>query len=255
MEWPIHDVAEIAGVTTRTLRHYDSIGLLHPSRVGVSGYRYYDQASLVRLQRILLLRELGLGLRAIADILDGAVDDVQALTQHVRWLVSESTRIHQQIQSVTATIRALQEGEKIMAETMFDGFDHAQYSDEVRHRWGADAADSARTWWSGLDADGQRGFLGEHRAIQDAYDAALGAGDDSGSARVQQIAARHYAWIVQAWQGKRPDAAALAGLGDMYVCDPRFARNYTRVHANGAEFVRDALRVYGERQLGAATAG
>ena len=66
MEWSIQQIAKLAGTTSRTLRHYDDIGLLSPSSVGRNGYRYYDQAALVRLQRILLLRELGLGLPQIA---------------------------------------------------------------------------------------------------------------------------------------------------------------------------------------------
>ena len=71
MEWSIQDIARRAGTTSRTLRYYDAIGLLEPSRIGSNGYRYYDQAALVRLQRILLLRELGLGLPAIAEALAG----------------------------------------------------------------------------------------------------------------------------------------------------------------------------------------
>src|SRR4030081_715511 len=79
MEWSIHDIARSAGTTSRTLRHYGQIGLLEPSRVGSNGYRYYDDNALVRLQRILLLRELGLGLPAIAELLDGQQDSAAAL--------------------------------------------------------------------------------------------------------------------------------------------------------------------------------
>lgn len=78
MEWPIQEIARSAGTTSRTLRHYGDIGLLRPSRVGNNGYRYYDQDCLLRLQRILLLRELGLSLPAIAEILDGQRDTVSA---------------------------------------------------------------------------------------------------------------------------------------------------------------------------------
>ena len=74
MEWSVQQIARNAGTTSRTLRHYDDIGLLKPSRTGDNGYRFYDQASLVRLQRILLLRDLGLGLPAIAEVLDHEPD-------------------------------------------------------------------------------------------------------------------------------------------------------------------------------------
>ncbi|MEU8075197.1 MerR family transcriptional regulator [Catellatospora citrea] len=84
MGWSIQDVARLAGTTSRTLRHYDELGLLTPSRVGGNGYRVFDQDCLVRLQRILLLRELGLGLPAIAEVIDGGPQDtVAALYTHL----------------------------------------------------------------------------------------------------------------------------------------------------------------------------
>ncbi len=126
-DWSIQDIARIAGTTSSTLRHYDDIGLLVPSRVGANGYRYYDRASLVRLQRILLLRELGLGLPAIARVLADRQDAAPALRDHLGWLRQERDRLARQIASVEATIHAVEEGEEIMAEDMFDGFDHTKY--------------------------------------------------------------------------------------------------------------------------------
>lgn len=244
MEWSIQQIASAAGVTSRTLRHYDQIGLLVPASVGPNGYRYYDTASLVRLQRILLLRELGLGLPAIADVLDGQVSDEVALTAHVRWLEQEGARIQDQILAVNATIHALQKDEAIMPEQMFHGFDPSQYRDEVIEHWGAEAAASSEEWWTKLGGAGQQEFMVLHQALQDDYDAALLAGELPTGALVQAIAARHAAWIAAGWQGRRPDAVALRGLADMYVSDPRFAKNYTRVDPSGAEFVRDALHAY-----------
>lgn len=125
MEWSIHEVARLTGTTSRTLRHYDDIGLLAPSRVGSNGYRHYDDAALVRLQRILLLRELGVGLSRIAEVLERRTDPAEALRVHLDWLRREQERTAQQIASVEATIASLEGGEQIMAEKMFDGFDHA----------------------------------------------------------------------------------------------------------------------------------
>ena len=81
MLYGISDVARAAGTTSRTLRHYQDVGLLEPTRIGANGYRYYDDAALTRLQRILLLRQLGLGVAAIAEALDRA-DDTNALRAH-----------------------------------------------------------------------------------------------------------------------------------------------------------------------------
>ena len=126
------------------MRHYDDIGLLKPSRTGNNGYRYYGQDALVRLQRILLLRDLGLGLPAIADVLGNEADAEQALGLHLEWLQQEQDRLGRQIAAVRHTIEALQEGGKIMAEKMFDGFDHTKYREEVQQRWGKDAYATGR---------------------------------------------------------------------------------------------------------------
>ena len=137
-EFSIQEVARLAGTTSRTLRHYGKVGLLSPSRVASNGYRYYDADALVRLQRILLLRELGLGIPAIARILEGGVADVDALGSHLHWLVQEKARLDRQIASVELTIRSLGDGTQIMAEQMFDGFDK-DYSGKVRDLYSSPA--------------------------------------------------------------------------------------------------------------------
>jgi phosphoribosylaminoimidazole-succinocarboxamide synthase len=130
-EFSIQDVARLAGTTSRTLRHYGEAGLLAPSRIGLNGYRYYDAEALVRLQRILLLRDLGLGIPAIAEMLAGGVSDADALGSHLRSLEREKSRLDRQITSVERTIRSLQEDGAITAAQMFDGFDH-DHSGKVR---------------------------------------------------------------------------------------------------------------------------
>lgn len=249
MEWSIGEVAKQSGVTSRTLRHYESIGLLLPSSTRTNGYRYYDDAALVRLQRILLLRELGVGLTAIADALAGRSDDVAALETHLGWLNDERSRLTTQIGSVRATLAALQGKEKLMPEQMFEGFDHTQYKQEVEERWGAKAYADGDSWWRGLDEKGKMEFLEEQTRIQDAFSAAQSAGLGPGSEEAQVAAARQYVRLGDSWQGKAPTAELFTNLGEMYVADERFAKNYTRVHATGAEFVRDAMRIYADHNL------
>lgn len=134
MDWSIQEIAKLAGTTSRTLRHYDDIGLLVPSSIGHNGYRRYDGHSLVRLQRILLLRALGLALPDIGEILDRPAGEEQALEGHLAWLRQEQDRLARQTASVESTIEALRQGEQLMAENMFDGFDHTRYRDEVIER-------------------------------------------------------------------------------------------------------------------------
>ncbi|NVM98730.1 MerR family transcriptional regulator [Arthrobacter sp. SDTb3-6] len=251
-DWPIHEIAALAGVTSRTLRHYDSVGLLAPSRTAANGYRHYDRAALVRLQRILLLRELGLGLPAIAAILDHQESAAAALATHVSWLRAEQARLAGQIASVEKTIAALNEGGAIMAETMFDGFDHTHYKDEVEQRWGKDAYARSDSWWRGLDAAGQAAWKGRVAALNRDWIAAFDSGAPADSAAAQELARRHVEWLraVPGTPASEPGADVrgyVAGLGEMYVDDPRFGAN--NGGAAGAAFVRDALALYAEHHL------
>ncbi len=249
MEWTIQDVARSAGTTSRTLRHYDDIGLLKPSRVGNNGYRYYDEDALVRLQRILLLRELGIGLPAIADVLEGQRNAAAALRTHLDLLEQEQERIGRQIASVRTTLRRMEGGEQLMADEVFDGFDHTQYKDEVIERWGREAYESGDQWWRSLSTQDKDGFMREQVAIATAYGEAHTAGESPDSDHVQAITQRHFEWVTVGSQGRRPTAGHFSGLGQMYVDDPRFAVNYDQHGEGTAEFVRDAMAVYAERNL------
>lgn len=244
-EWSIQEIARMAGTTSRTLRHYDDIGLLPPSRVGANGYRYYDADSLMRLQRILLLRELGLGLAAVAEVLDGEQDSVAALRAHLGWLKQERERLDRQIASVTTTIRKHERGEELMASEALDGFDYTRYRDEVIARWGRAAYESSNRWYRSLPQDEREEFRGRQHDIAvdfvDARERGLAPEHDE----VQAITQRHYDWVKTGWQDRAPSAEAFSGLAQLYVDDPRFTQHYP----NSAEFVRDAMLIYAERHL------
>jgi DNA-binding transcriptional MerR regulator len=237
-EYGIAEVARLAGTTSRTLRHYGDVGLLEPSRIGANGYRYYDTAALTRLQRILMLRQLGLGVAAIAEVLD-ATDPTSALRAHLQWLRAESERLDRQIASVERTITSLERQVPIMASDMFDGFDHTQYKEEVEQRWGAQAHADSQRWWRGLGPEGQQAFADEHAAIAATWAELQGAGAPIDGQEAQALARRHHAWIAAGWGSTPPSADQLVGLADMYVADERFAANYGG--ADGATYVRDAL--------------
>jgi DNA-binding transcriptional MerR regulator len=254
MHWSIQEIARLTGVTSRTLRHYDAVGLLPAVRSTASGPRRYDRTALVRLQRILLLRDLGLGLGDIAGVLDSEQDEAQALRRHLVSLRAEQQRLARQIASVERTVAALEKDpeakEDIMAKDMLDGFDHTQYEQEVTERWGRDAYAKSDAWWRGLGAKGQDEFKAQVKALSEAWTAAAEAGLDPASDEAQAIAARHAAWLVgvpgtPGHEQGRPDRGYLLGLADMYVADDRFAANYGGT--GGATFVRDVLRVYADR--------
>ncbi|MEJ3403650.1 MerR family transcriptional regulator [Rathayibacter sp. YIM 133350] len=252
MDWSIQEIARRAGTTSRTLRHYGDEGLLSPTRIGTNGYRYYDERALVRLQRILLLRELGLGLPAIAQVLDAQEDAGEALRTHLAWLRGEQERLRRQVASVEGTIRTLEGGGQLMAENMFDGFDHTQYRDEVEQRWGKDAYARSDAWWRSKSEAEKKDWQARQEQLSSDWMAAAERGIDPSGDEAQALAARHADWLgsipgTPGSEGGRPTKAYFIGLGEMYVADERFAANYGG--PVGAAFVRDAMRVYAERSL------
>lgn len=251
MEWSVQQTARHAGTTSRTLRHYDGIGLLKPSRTGDNGYRFYDEASLLRLQRILLLRELGLGLPAIAEVLDHEPDAEKALGRHLDWLRQEQDRLERQIASVGQTLETLKEGGKIMAEQMFDGFDHTQYRDEVEQRWGNEAYATSDSWWRGMGRAEKEAWKQHSQQLGIDWIAAAGSGAAPDSAEAQELARRQVDWLTgipgTPAAGGGDVKGYVTGLGEMYVADPRFAAHYGGVA--GAAFVRDALQIYAAKHL------
>ncbi|CAN7193714.1 MerR family transcriptional regulator [Microbacterium foliorum] len=258
-DWSIQEIARLAGTTSRTLRHYDDVGLLSPSRIAHNGYRHYDEAALVRLQRILLLRELGLGLPQIAEVLNpvnARQSEESALETHLALLREEQNRLVRQIASVENTINALKGGEELMAENMFDGFDHTQYKEEVEERWGRKAYADSDRWWRGM-TDAERADWQQRVSDlgRDWIDAAE-SGIDPASAEAQDVARRHVEWLtgIPGTPAAVPGGDVkgyVIGLGEMYVADPRFGANYATSAGGtqGAEFVRDALRIYAEGNL------
>jgi DNA-binding transcriptional MerR regulator len=252
MEWSIQQIAKLAGTTSRTLRHYDDVGLLSPTSVGGNGYRYYDGTALVRLQRILLLRELGLGLPQIADVLARPTSEESALESHLAWLRQEQDRLVRQIGSVESTIEALRGGERLMAENMFDGFDHTRYKEEVEERWGKDAYARSDAWWRGMSAAEKASWKERTDALAREWIVLAEARVAPDSDEAQELARRHVEWLtgIPGTPSATPGGdvrAYVIGLGEMYVADPRFGENYGG--EEGATFVRDALRVYADANL------
>lgn len=134
MDWPIAEVARMSGVTARTLRHYDETGLLPPARIGANGHRRYGQSQLLRLQQILVLRSLGVGLPEIARILSEQVDEVEALQGHHRRLLAERDRLDALAVTVSRTITELEQSRKDgtpmtinRPENLFEGVTPAHY--------------------------------------------------------------------------------------------------------------------------------
>jgi MerR family transcriptional regulator, thiopeptide resistance regulator len=252
MAWSIAQVARMSKVTSRTLRHYDEIGLLPPARVGANGYRYYEREQLLRLQQILVMRELGVSLDAIAEIVHEGRDQVEVLRLHRKWLLAERDRFQRLADTVSGTIDELKGGENMNAKSMdhwFEGFDpdrQAELTEEARQRWGADVVDAAN---ERVKDEPQQFWAGQRDAWAAQLTTLTGlidAGREPADAQVQDVIAGHYRWITQHWT---PNRESYTGLGDLYADDPRFRANFDRTDPRLAEFLRAAIAEYARANL------
>ena len=246
-EWAIRDVARATGLTSRTLRHYEQIGLLHPSRVASNGYRFYGEAELSRLYRILSLRALELPLATIQIALDDDESLEEAIQSHLSLLEERRDRTIQQITVVQQTLHAVQKGQDMTINEVFAGVDQSQYEGEVRQRWGDDAWERSAKRREGMN-EAQRNAddaksLDVNAALRSAAESGIATDSDS----FQALVADHYAWVTDYWGGRKPDRDAYIGLSELYVMDDRFAATYGG-QAN-AEIIRAAMRIWIEANL------
>jgi len=239
--------AKKTGITSRTLRHYDAIGLLPPADTASDGRRFYGEAELLRLQQILILRELGVDLATTARVLDAAPGDaVGLLKDHLAALTKERDRFARLAATVSRTIDHLEKGSAMTTDEMFEGFQHARYEPEARERWGDAAVDRSNANWDKLGDAGKKRHMEIDREIVEALGAAARIHLAPDSPEVQEVVARHYEWLTQIWT---PNAEAYVSLTQMYVDDERFRVHYDEVTPGSAALLRDAAVEYAAKHL------
>ena len=229
----IHEVSKLAGVSVRTLHHYDAIGLLPPTTVTEAGYRLYDDTALARLQSILLFRELEFPLRDIKRILDDPnFDQSAALSDQIRLLELRQAQLGKLIALARETLEA---GVTPMKFDAFDKSEQERYAAEVKEKWGGTAAYreyEARKGGDSDSADLMQCFaeMGKLKHLDPAAPEAQAA-----VRRLQQFITDHFYTCT-------PEI--LAGLGEMYVADDRFRENIDSAGGEGtAQFAASAIRI------------
>ena len=238
-------VAALAHVTVRTLHHYDRIGLLSPSRRSENGYRLYDYADLERLRQIRLLRELRFSLEAIEHMLDApAYDRRSALVAQRELLRERQERTESIIRGVDRALAALEEETKMDATEMFEGledFDHAQYEDEVKERWGDAHAyrESMRRTrrygkddWARIREEGDGVF---------ARLAELLTGGAQAAGRAAMDLVEEHRRHIDRWFYPCSHEMHRC-LAEMYTADARFMEYFEKRAEGMAAFVQDAIR-------------
>ncbi|MER5675209.1 MerR family transcriptional regulator [Pseudonocardia alni] len=245
--WSTDDVVRLAGVSSRTLRHYDHIGLVPPAGTGPGGRRLYGRTQLRRLQHVLLLRELGLGLPQIAAVLDTGSDaaEVDALRVHHGRLLDEIARLRRLADTVARSIGEREGRGEMTAEEMFEAFRDDPHGAEARDRWGADAVavQERVADWTRADATE---LTADWESVLRRLATARSAGDPVDAPSVQEIVADHHRWVSRFWV---PAREAYTGLGELYADDPRFAGQIDAHGAGLSGYLRDAIAVYAAERL------
>lgn len=243
-------VARMAGITVRTLHHYDQIGLLHPSGRSEAGYRRYSDADLERLQRILFFRELGFGLDQISEAMtDGETDASAHLRRQHAMLLDRIGRLQRMASAVEKALEARSMGINLTPEERFEVFgdhDPEEYAAEVEERWGDTDAyrESMRRTKSYTKSDWQR-IKAEGQAAVDQLAAAMQAGKPADSPEAMAGAEAHRRHIDRNFYPLSYQAQV--GLAEMYLADPRFTATYEKVAPGLAQYVHDAIKANAAR--------
>lgn len=239
----IRQVANIAGVSIRTLHYYDQIGLLRPSETGKNSYRYYDRDDLLRLQQILFLKELSFSLGQIKAILDQpGFELLEMLETHRISLSREAERMKKLVTTIDNTIAALK-GEKIMhEEDLFSGFSEekqAEYQKYAEQNWDKKLVSQSVQRWNSLTEEGKKALLQDGSRITTSIVEAIPNGYDSPV--VQALVAEWHQYINRFYDCSYE---ILLGLGKAYTEHPDFIAFYRKLHPAMPEFLYEAIKLY-----------
>ena len=249
--YTVRTVADLAGVSVRTLHYYDHIGLLKPTSLSVAGYRLYSDQDLERLEQILFLRTLGFTLAEVRSMIECSIIDKRAALEAQRARLGERRQhLDHLLRSIDATIEAMERGIDMDESARTRGFsdraiaEHQErYRDEARDRWGAEQVDAADRRVARLTVEDRAEIQAEIRSIDEAMASLVGS--DPSAPAAQQEAERWFRLINNRFYACTPEM--FAGLSDLYVSDSRFRQHYDAIRPGLAAFLSAAMRIYAER--------
>jgi DNA-binding transcriptional MerR regulator len=247
MAMKVKEVADLVGISVRTLHHYDEMGLLTPEQTTESGYRLYSQDNLETLQQILFFKELGFPLKQIKEIISNpSFNRQEALELHHHMLLEKKRRINHMIATVEKTIQ-YHKGEITMTnKEKFEGFDfsHNPYEQEARKRWGDQAVDQSNARVGRMNKEEQSKMGEKMNAIYTRLAELRHGSPDSEEAQA----------AIRAWYDYLNNnfssytLEVFKDLGQMYVDDERFTKNIDKFGEGLAVFMRDAMAVFADQK-------
>ncbi|MGN0381405.1 MAG: MerR family transcriptional regulator [Suilimivivens sp.] len=247
MVYTISELANLAGISTRTLRFYDEKGLLKPTDTSEAGYRFYDEEAVLKLQQIMFFRELDFALSDIGQILSRPdFDRRKALEEHLQVLQKKRERIDALILTVIKTIEELQGGKKMSDKERFEAFkkdmvkeNEECYGKEVRAKYGDKAVDASNAAVMGMSREQFDEWKQLENQIKELLGKAVQEGKSPESAEGKEIARLHRKWC--SFTLKTINDEIHAGLAQMYTADERFMAYYDEKVTGCAAFLREAI--------------
>lgn len=242
----VKEVAELVGISVRTLHHYDEIGLLIPRKQEMTGYRFYTDDDLEKLQQILFYRELGFSLKKIKEIITSPnFNREEAYTTQLRMLNKKRHQLNQMIATLEKTIQHMK-GEITMSnKDKFLGFDfsHNPYEEEARERWGDKAIDESNKRLGEMSQEEKKGLAQDMESIFIEL-----AKIRHLSPEAKEAQATIHEWYQYLSKINDYSLDAFKGLGEMYVADERFTKNIDKFGEGLAKFMCEAMTIYVEKQ-------
>ena len=249
MEYTVQALGKMAGVSTRTLRYYDEIGILKPARINSSGYRIYGKKEVDRLQQILFYRELGVTLEDIKNILTSpSFDSATALRDHREKLLAKRKQLDLLIANVEKTIAATEGGITMADKEKFEGFkqkmideNEKKYGKEIREKYGDEQVNMSNKKIKDMTKEQYAELEKLSAEVITTLNEAFKTGDPAGEL-AQKAADLHRRWLSFYWDKYTKEAHA--GIAQMYVEDERFRDYYDKEQPGTASFLRDAIFIY-----------
>lgn len=241
----VKEVANLVGISVRTLHHYDEIGLLVPEKITVSGYRVYSEENLEILQQILFFKELGLPLQKIKEIIHSpAFNRQEALMLHKNMLLEKRDRLDKMITILDKTIQHSKGEIEMTMEEKFEGFDFSQnpYEQEARERWGDEAVDASNTKIKKMSKEEQKGVSQKFDRI---YKNLASLRNGSPQSEEAQAAIKEWYDMLNNNFGNY-SLEVFKGLGQMYVDDRRFTKNIDKYGEGLAQFMCEAMAYFAD---------
>lgn len=249
MEYTVHELASLAGVSSRALRYYDEIGLLKPKKINDSGYRIYGEDEINRLQHILFYREFEFKLEEIKSLLDSKnFEEINVLEKHKRRLLDKKEKINDLIENISKTIEEKEGGKKMKDKEKFKAFkqkmldeNENEYGDEVRQKYGEDKYKYSYNKVKNMTEEDHKRITALANEIIEKLGIAFKEGNPK-SKLALEVADLHKQWLFFYWGQYSKEAHR--GIADMYVQDERFKKYYDPKNEGIAEFLRDAIIEY-----------